>query len=148
MPSWARVILATCSGSTTFCVGLTLFTRWEDLNRSVTCLLQTNSGLRGGASGPAQLLRCSGDSDEAVAVRQICAPMLSEEFGATNAAVVKFLKSLAIQDRLPDREHLRQVNLARLASNAGRLGIPISSIENAYDAVVHLINRVPPSRPS
>lgn len=132
-PRWTTKALCSDGGLKT------LFTRWEDLNRSVTCLLQTNSGLRSGATGPAALLRCSGDSDEAASIRKIWAPVLAEEFGASSAAVAKFLESLAIQDRLPDREHVRYVNLARLTSHAGSLGIPISSVEKAYDAAVHMV---------
>lgn len=87
-----------------------LYSRWADTGRVASCLLQTNSGLRGGAGNAAELAEACRRAEPAEL--RIWAPKLVSFLDAESEDdCASFLPNLRIEDRLPDRRHLRAANL-------------------------------------
>jgi hypothetical protein len=118
-----------------------LYSRWTDTSRTATCLLQTNAGLRGGAGNAAELAEACRRADTAELGAWVTklAPLLEAD---TEADCARFLGRLRIEDRLPDRRHLRAANLVEHVPRClGALARDQSSCEHTYDAIVGTIER-------
>lgn len=87
-----------------------LYTRWKATERVASCLLQTNSGLRGGKDNPGELHEACrrGHSKELQDWATTLAPLIGAD---STDDCREFLTNLRIEDHLPDRRHLRSSNL-------------------------------------
>lgn len=118
-----------------------LYSRWVATGRVASCLLQTNSGLRGGAGNAAELAEACrrGDADELRDWSRTLAPLVDAESEEDCAG---FLPTLRVEDRLPDRNHLRAANLVEHAPRClAALARDHSASEQTYDAIVSAIER-------
>lgn len=118
-----------------------LYARWRDTGRSASCLLQTNTGLRGGAENAGQMAEaCSrGDPVELETWARLLAPLIAAD---SEADCAHFLSVLRIEDRLPDRRHVRATNLVEHVPRClAALGREASFAAQTYDAIVEEIER-------
>jgi hypothetical protein len=118
-----------------------LNSRWVDTGRVASCLLQTNSGLRGGVGNAAELAEACrrGDPAELRVWATTIAPLVGAD---TEEDCAAFLRDLRIEDRLPDRRHLRATNLVEhMPRCLGALARGQSACEPTYDAIVGAIER-------
>lgn len=114
-----------------------LFDRWRATGKTATCLLQTNSGLRTGQTEAASLRdACVEGRPESIqewAKRLL--PHLPTDSDLEECS--GFLAQLRIEDRLPNREHLRSHNLVQcVPSCLAALNLQPEWASTVYDIVV------------
>jgi len=119
-----------------------LFWRWRAAGQRVTCLVQTNSGMRTGADEPADLQDCCSAGDDAGLDRwaTILQRVFAEESNAHQVSVEEvraFLSILHIEDGLPGRRDIEAKNLQELVPAAFvKLGIPSYQHSTMYGRLV------------
>lgn len=124
-----------------------LFKRWRAAGQRVTCLLQTNSGMRAASNEPADLKRCcaAGDTEGLERWATILRPHIAESCNSHTLTILEvrtFLGILRIEDALPGRQDIEARNLQEYVPKAlAGLNIPATRHRTMYHRLVDEVIR-------